>query len=90
MPRLPPSLRSWRTQAGVVKCLAMAPIKPNYVTVSTAEIQKYLKGAGRNTAIDALRLTTHSRGHRGLEQTMGGAAGGKAGCSLKASVLNPR
>ena len=64
--------------------------RPNYVTVSTAEIQKYLKGAGRNTAIDALRLTTHSRGHRGLEQTMGGAAGGKAGCSLKASVLNPR
>ncbi len=45
---------------------------PNRVTISTAEIETCLKAAGRASAnIDALRLSAHSRGHRGLEHTLG-------------------
>jgi Domain of unknown function (DUF4157) len=46
-------------------------IKPNWVTISTAEIVKCLRAVQRGTNIDAIRLTAHSRGHRGLEHTMG-------------------
>jgi hypothetical protein len=44
---------------------------PNFVTVSTAEIQTCLSAIQRSTTIDSIRLSAHSRGHRGLEQTMG-------------------
>jgi hypothetical protein len=47
-------------------------VSPNYVTISTAEIEGCLRAARRASAsIDALRLTAHSRGHRGLERTIG-------------------
>lgn len=44
---------------------------PNFVTVTTSEIQQCLTAAGRPTNIDAIRLSAHSRGHRGLEHTIG-------------------
>ncbi len=44
---------------------------PNYVTISTSEIQQCLTAAGRPANIDAIRLSAHSRGHRGLERTIG-------------------
>lgn len=47
-------------------------MSPNWVTISTAEIQTCLKAAGRSRVdIDALRLSAHSRGARGLEHTLG-------------------
>jgi hypothetical protein len=47
-------------------------MSPNWVTISTAEIQTCLKAAGRpRVDIDALRLSAHSRGARGLEHTLG-------------------
>lgn len=46
-------------------------VRPNWVTIETAEIQKCLAAIGRPTTIDALRLSAHSRGHRGLEHTLG-------------------
>jgi hypothetical protein len=47
-------------------------MSPNWVTISTAEIQTCLKAAGRpRMDIDALRLSAHSRGARGLEHTLG-------------------
>ncbi len=45
--------------------------QPNFVTISTTEVQQCLTAAGRPTNIDAIRLSAHSRGHRGLENTMG-------------------
>ena len=48
-----------------------APPPPGFQTISTAQIQACLTAAGRkNTDIASLRLTAHSRGHRGLEQTL--------------------
>ncbi|MGA3399578.1 MAG: DUF4157 domain-containing protein [Acetobacteraceae bacterium] len=45
---------------------------PNWVTLSTAEIQQCLTALKRpNTKIDALRLVAHSRGARGLEHSIG-------------------
>jgi hypothetical protein len=45
---------------------------PNWVTISTAEIETCLRAAGRSSvAIDAIRLSAHSRGARGLEHTLG-------------------
>lgn len=56
---------------------------PNYVPISTAEIQACLKAAHRKkTTIDSIRLTAHSRGYRGLVQTLGGPSGGKATIDL--------
>jgi hypothetical protein len=47
-------------------------MSPNWVTVSTTEIMKCLRSADRPVlTINALRLSAHSRGHRGLERTMG-------------------
>jgi hypothetical protein len=46
-------------------------LSPNWVTIETAEIQKCLAAVMRSTTIDALRLSAHSRGHRGLEHTLG-------------------
>lgn len=47
-------------------------LNPNFITVTTAEIQNALSKIGRSTTtIHALRLSAHSRGHRGLERTMG-------------------
>jgi hypothetical protein len=47
-------------------------MSPNWVTITTAEIQTCLKSAGRSRVdIDALRLSAHSRGARGLEHTLG-------------------
>jgi hypothetical protein len=51
---------------------------PNWTTISTADIEKCLTAAGRkNTSIDTIRLTAHSRGHRDLEHTMGFQAQGR-------------
>ncbi len=48
-----------------------APPKPGYQSITTAQIQACLTAAGRaNTTIASIRLTAHSRGHRGLEQTL--------------------
>jgi hypothetical protein len=50
------------------------PPSPGYQTISTAQIKACLAAAGRaNTDIAALRLTAHSRGHRGLEKTLMGS-----------------
>ncbi len=47
-------------------------VSPNWVTLSTSEIQRCLTALKRaNTTIDALRLSAHSRGARGLEHTIG-------------------
>lgn len=47
-------------------------MSPNWVTISTAEIQTCLTAAGRSRVdIDAIRLSAHSRGARGLEHTLG-------------------
>jgi hypothetical protein len=47
-------------------------MSPNWVTISTAEIQTCLTTAGRSRVdIDAIRLSAHSRGARGLEHTLG-------------------
>src|SRR5262249_12671965 len=44
---------------------------PNWVTISTAEIETCFMAAGRSSvAIDAIRLSAHSRGARGLEHTL--------------------
>jgi hypothetical protein len=58
--------------------------RPNFVTINTAEIQKCLAAVKRKnpSVITAIRLTAHSRGHRGLEQTIGGTAGGAATIDL--------
>ncbi len=45
--------------------------QPNFVTISTPEIEDCLTAAGRKANIDAIRLSAHSRGHRGLENTIG-------------------
>jgi hypothetical protein len=45
-------------------------LSPNFVTIRTAEIQRCLTAAGRGTTIHAIRLSAHSRGHRGLENTI--------------------
>lgn len=44
---------------------------PNFITISTAEITRCLAAAGRGTSIDAIRMSAHSRGHRGLSRTIG-------------------
>ena len=47
-------------------------VTPNWITISTAEIEKCLGALMRpSTKIDSLRLAAHSRGHRGLEHTIG-------------------
>lgn len=47
-------------------------MSPNWVTITTADIQACLVAAGRwSVDIDAIRLSAHSRGHRGLEHTLG-------------------
>ena len=46
-------------------------LSPSWVTIETAEIQKCLAAGRRSTTVDALRLSAHSRGHRGLEHTLG-------------------
>lgn len=45
--------------------------RPNVITISTAEIQACLNAAGRGTGIDAIRMSAHSRGQRGLAHTLG-------------------
>jgi hypothetical protein len=52
--------------------------QPNFVTISTDEIQTCLAAAGRTRKdIDAIRLSAHSRGGRGLEHTIGTFAAAK-------------
>jgi hypothetical protein len=70
-------------EAGATKWIVIGvpgfenPPPPGYQTISTAQIQACLTAAGRaSTAITSLRLTAHSRGHRGLEHTLG--SGGAA------------
>jgi hypothetical protein len=47
-------------------------MSPNWVTITTADIQTCLTAAGRwSVDIDAIRLSAHSRGARGLEHTLG-------------------
>lgn len=47
-------------------------MSPNWVTITTADIQTCLTAAGRSRVeIDAIRLSAHSRGARGLEHTLG-------------------
>jgi hypothetical protein len=54
------------------------PDSPNFVTISTDEIKRCLAAAGRTRVdIDAIRLSAHSRGARGLENTVGKVAGAK-------------
>ena len=59
------------------------PDQPNFVTISTSEIKKCLTEAGRKTNIDAIRISAHSRGHRGLENTIGLKPGAKPLIDLK-------
>ncbi len=54
---------------------ALEGVQPNFVTINTAEVQKCLSSINRPTKIDALRLSAHSRGHRGLENTIGKTPG---------------
>ena len=64
---------------------------PNWVTISTAEIQKCLTALKRpNTNIDALRLVAHSRGARGLEHSIGkgGAATVDVGLVERVTVFD--
>jgi hypothetical protein len=44
---------------------------PNFITISTAEITRCLTTAGRSTTIDAIRISSHSRGYRGFINTIG-------------------
>ncbi|MDI1430103.1 hypothetical protein [Polyangium sorediatum] len=48
------------------------PVVPDFRTISTAEIEGALQTIGRKPGIKSLRLTAHSRGHRGLERTLTG------------------
>jgi hypothetical protein len=45
-------------------------IEPGHASLDTAAIEQALRAAGRSTRIDALRLTAHSRGYRGLSFTL--------------------
>ncbi|MQA91594.1 MAG: DUF4157 domain-containing protein [Gemmatimonas sp.] len=45
--------------------------QPNFITISTAEIQQCLGLAGRGSNIEAIRMSAHSRGQRGLSHTLG-------------------
>jgi hypothetical protein len=54
---------------------------PNFITVSTVEIGRCLAAAGRPTTINAIRMSAHSRGQRGLINTMG-TGPGRRGPSL--------
>jgi hypothetical protein len=44
--------------------------EPGFVTISTTEIQTCLATVGRSTSINSLRLSAHSRGYRGLRETI--------------------
>ncbi len=44
--------------------------EPGFETISTAEIQACLNHVGRGTSIEAMQLSAHSRGHRGLRETV--------------------
>jgi hypothetical protein len=47
-------------------------VTPNWVTITTSDIQTCLAAVRRSsTDIGAIRLSAHSRGHRGLERTLG-------------------
>ncbi len=46
--------------------------EPGYHTITTADIQDCLDQVGRGRNIDALQLSAHSRGHRGLRETVRG------------------
>ncbi len=64
------------------------PPPPGYQTINTAQIQACLSAAGRtNTTITSLRLTAHSRGHRGLEHTL---RSGSSGAALVSTSLIDR
>jgi Domain of unknown function (DUF4157) len=44
--------------------------EPGFVTISTSEINSCLNFIGRGAHIDGLRLSAHSRGYRGLRETV--------------------
>jgi len=44
--------------------------QPGFVSISTSEIQDCLRFIGRTAPIDDLRLSAHSRGYRGLAETI--------------------
>lgn len=63
------------------------PPPPGYQTINTAQIQACLAAAGRtSTAITSLRLTAHSRGHRGLENTL--RSGGTGAALVDTSLID--
>lgn len=43
---------------------------PGFVTISTADIHACLTGAGRAAQVDDIRLSAHSRGYKGLQETV--------------------
>ncbi|MGH8882611.1 MAG: hypothetical protein ACRD0P_35580, partial [Stackebrandtia sp.] len=46
--------------------------QPGFVTISTSDIHACLARVGRPARIDEIRLSAHSRGYRGLQQTVRG------------------
>jgi hypothetical protein len=90
------ALRFSANAANVI-LLVVPGAEPGFVTMSAAEVVEIMRKAGRPTKINGLRLSSHSRGHRGLTETIrrdllvqrsGAVVAPKVGPGVVARVVN--